>query len=143
MSEEVFNENVMEDFKREKFDYRQLLMAHLNRVSFLTTQIKAGEYSAQTFYFAVVSLEVFLIPYLDKAFYGKKEKLHKYYENGNEMEMEEAQRNLLPTWGHPSKNRGEPVHVRYGLALLSILQEVMARKGLLLEAEADTDTAKK
>ncbi len=144
----TFEESAMEGFRKEKFDYRSLLMVHLNRISQAMIQIKSSPESEQTFYFAVIGLDTFLLPYHDKKFREHKNMARGFlYKNEDEdckkatQKLMEEQGVLLPNWRFLEGSGGSEF-VQYGMNLLGICQQLMARKGLLLEPETETEAKK-
>ena len=122
---------INEDFLKEDIGYKKILMRHLDRLSELTTHIKEPG-KIQTFHFAVMALENFLFPYHDQKYNEEKEKMSNEYHNADGKRLI---RKVL-TWNW-SSGSDESRYIGLSLAMLELLQCLMARKGLLLE----TDTA--
>lgn len=125
---------VDEDFIRQDIGFQKILMLHLNRLSELSTRIKEPGI-APSFHFAVMTLENFLFPYHDQKYKDSREALlsTRRAEPKGEKEGRKFIDKIL-TWSSV-EGSGEFKYIGLALAMLQILQELMARKGLLLETE--------
>lgn len=145
-----FSAETMEGFRREALDYKFILMTHLRRISHLMASIKLPG-NDEVFYFAVVGFEAFLAPYLDRDFYAAKTQLLEAYKkvrkSNNVLIRPEvfghAFANLFPTWHFGSSVRSKQSQISYAMILLALLQDLCARKGLLLERETVTSVKRR
>lgn len=132
--EKEIDESLIEGFRRESIDYKQVLMIHLNRISFLMSKINERG-SDLAFYLSVVGLEAFLNPYLDGDFRRDKECVYNHVKKNEKLPKNLNK--ILPFWSWSSGDQ-EPDNIRYSILLLAVLQELMGRKNLLLEKEMKT-----
>ena len=143
MTDDTFNEDQMDGFRNEQLDFKQVLMNHVNRIGFLMTNIKKPD-ADHTMYFAVIGLESMLYPYLDEDYKKKRETLTECLMKNNWNLLTEDMEHLLktvPRWIGPSQTITDTIsRLNFTMIMFALLQELMARNGLLLEVSTDTKT---
>lgn len=142
MSEETFEEGEMAEYRNEQLDYKGVLMKQLNRIGYLMTRV-TEEGIAQTIYYCVIGLEQFISPYLDKEYNEGRDALTEAYMSDNWELPGKFQRYIrtLPRWeGAPLTAQKQVKQHNFSLILLAMIQELMARKSLLLDQSTETKT---